>query len=66
MAQIVRYNTIHYIYVHTKAHESHLSLPNKKVMKLKTKNQDAQKKRSSHKVRGVSPEAERESGGKDL
>jgi len=31
------------------------------MKKLKTKNRDAQKKRYSHKVRGVSPEAGRES-----
>jgi len=31
------------------------------MKELKTKNQDAQKKRSSNKVRGVSPEAGRES-----
>jgi len=48
-------------------YESQINLPhgtkNKKVMK-RTKNKenrDAQKKRSSHDVRGVSPEAERES-----
>jgi len=36
--------------------------PYKKVMKkLKTKNQDAQKKRSGNKVRGVSPDSGRES-----
>jgi len=31
------------------------------MKKLKTKNQDAQKKRSSHKFRGVSPKGGRES-----
>ena len=46
---------------------SQLNLPQgnkqkKRVMKkLKTKNRDAQKKWSIHKVRGVSPEAGRES-----
>jgi len=37
------------------------------MKKTKNKNQDAEKKRSSHKVRGVSPEAGRESiyGGKN-
>jgi len=31
------------------------------MKKVKTKNGDAQKKQSSRKVRGISPEAERES-----
>jgi len=31
------------------------------MMKLKRNNRDAQKKRSSHKVRGVSPEAGKQS-----
>ena len=45
---------------------SQINLPHgtkqKRVMKkLKTKNQDAQKKRSSHKIRGVGAEAGRKS-----
>jgi len=60
MAQIVRYNTI--FMCTQKLTKASLVCQTKKVMKkLKTKNQDAQKKRSSHKVRGVSPEARRES-----
>jgi len=38
----------------------------KKTKNKKDKNRDAQKKRSSHKIRGVSPEAGRVYGGKDL
>jgi len=44
---------------------SQLNMPHgtkqKKNNKKTNKNRDAQKKRSSHKVRGVSPKAERES-----
>jgi len=62
-------NTMHYIYVRPKA-DSQLNLPHgtkqKRVTDKKNKNRDAQKKRSSHKVRGVSPEAGRVYGGKDL
>jgi len=41
--------------------------PKTRVMKkIKNKNQDAQKKRPSHIVRGVSPEAGKVYGGKKL
>jgi len=61
MPYTVRYDMIDYIYVCQKLLSSQLNLlhgsEQKIVMKkLKTKKQDAQKKRSSHKVHGVSPE----------
>jgi len=60
----IRYDTIHYIYVCSKADQ--LNLPhgtNQKIVitRLKTSNRDAQKKWSSDRVRGVSPVAGRES-----
>jgi len=70
-ANTIRYDTMEYINVRLKAGEySQLNLPHgatqKRIMKkLKTKNGDAQKKRSGREVHGVSPKAGRESmGGK--
>jgi len=67
-APLTPYDTIRYDTVYLRAPkscQSQLNLPHgtkqKTVMKkTKTSNRDAQKKRSSHKVRGVSPEAGRE------
>jgi len=63
----LRYDTIRYItftctrkLTNSRLNLSHWTKKHKEE-KLKTKNRHAQKKRSSHKVRGVSPESERES-----
>jgi len=60
-------NTIHYIYVRPKA-DGQLNLLHgtKQKRVIHKKNRDTQKKRSSHKVCGVSPEVGRVYGGKDL
>jgi len=65
---MIRYDTIRLTILTCarKLTSSQLSLPHgtrqKRIMKkLKTKNGDAKKKRSGHEVRGVSPEAGRES-----
>ena len=70
-AKAIRYDTIQYDAVYLRAPKSRriASLicrtePNKKSRpneETKNENRHAQKKRSSHKVRGVSPEAGRES-----
>jgi len=57
----IRYDTMHYIYVRPKANVPHGTKQKRVIKKLKTKNRDAQKKGSSRKVRGVSPEAGRDS-----
>ena len=57
----VRYDTIHYITCAQKLTNSHGTKQKRVLKKLKTKDRDAQKKWSSHKVRGVSFEAGRES-----
>ena len=59
-----RYDTIHYIYVCSEGDQLNLPHGTKQkrvMMKLKTSNRDAQKRRSSDRVRGVSPVAGRES-----
>jgi len=45
---------MHCVYMHT---EPKKDKKNNEESRKKTENQDAQKKQSSHKVRGVSPEA---------
>jgi len=52
---VVKYDTINYILCAQQQTGSQLHLPHEV-----TKTRDVQKKRSSHKVRGVSPEAGRE------
>ena len=58
----ILYEAINYNYVRPKADKSQLNLPHgtkqKSKEETKNKNQDAQKKRSSHEVRGVSPRPE--------